>query len=179
MTKEDMRKSLEKLSLPYLAAHEVEAARPHWQILLGYDKPLEELRTFVKDTYKVRNQSMYSITKKKTTLAKMKTYLIKEGNYFFNGFQSKEIDQLKKLCFKKAKNADWYALDDKFLTTDMTPDEYIDKFDDLKLDCRQTGTDMVMLRRLDMLYRRRDEKYRKLRRSKMKRDFRFYFLEPM
>lgn len=178
ITKEDMQKELRNLNLPYLAAHERDAARPHWQILLGYAKTTEDLRTWVKKTFDVKNQTMYSISKKKTTLKKLKTYLLKEGDYFYNGFSDDEIVQLSKLCFKKSNNAQWYELDDKFLTTDMTWEDYIEEYDNLKLECRQTGNDNVMLRRLDMLMRRRDEKYRKQRRSKMKLEFRTYFLDP-
>lgn len=167
-----------KLSLPYLIARERNASRPHYQILLGYNNTLEHLRTYVKTTFDVRKQSMYSISAKRTTIQKLKTYLLKEGEYWYNGFSTDELDNLKKLCFKKAKDVDWYALDDQFLATDMTWEEYIEKFDDMKLSCRQTGNDQTMLRRLDMLMRRRDENYRKLRRSKMKRDFRNYFLDP-
>lgn len=178
MQSEEIEQFLNKHSFQfYFCAYEQEAARAHWQINVQTECKIEDLRQRVKDFFQVKG-SDYSVSKKKTTVKKLTTYLLKEGNYFYKGFQDSFIEDLKKLAFKNSKDfrAKYYELDDEYLLTDMSDSEYISRFIDLKLEQRQRWKDFFILEHLDMLKCRKDQKYKKLRKSVIFEKFRNYFI---
>lgn len=173
-----MINQLKKMDLhTYVGGYEVEASRSHWQLAIQSNLPEKDFRALIKVSFNPERNA-YSVSKKRKTLSKLATYLLKEDCCIYNGLPEDLIETMKKLVFKNSKKSkeQFYELDDKFLTTDMSWKDYIDYFGELKLAHRQTGRDQTMFARLDMLMQRRDPKYKQIRRDKQKTDFLNYFI---
>lgn len=178
-TKAEIETGLAELEITwYIGAYEVEANRNHWQLNIQSNLLLKDLRSRIKSIFKPES-NQYSISSKRTTVKKLSTYLLKEGNYIYKGFDSKYIDDLKKITFKNSKKSkeQFYALDDEFLTdNDMTYQDYIRKFRELKLEHRQRGREETMLQQLDMLLQKKDPKHRKFRTNVAINNFENFYL---
>lgn len=181
ISKDEMIASLSDLSINmYIGGYETEASRNHWQLSIHTVKPLNTLREEIKKKF-TPERSQYSISAKRTTVRKLATYLLKEGNYIYKGFDQKYIEELLKLTFKNSKKSkeQFYQLDDKFLLDpDMTYQSYIKEFKALKLEHRQRGRDETMLAQLDMLLQRKDPAYLKNRENQAITKFQLFYLDP-
>lgn len=164
-----------------LTAYETEAQHPHFQGMIGLHEPCEdELRKHIRAHFKIEHKTHFSVSIKRSTTTNLKRYLVKEEHWRQYGLDEDELEKFVKASFKKPDKwkKKFIELDDKFLMTEMKWTEYIDAFQQVKLDMRQPINTSQLYKRLDMLMQRRDEKYKRARRDQMKTEFRLnYFLD--